>query len=264
MNNTTNNNNNNGRSFNKKKKKLVTNQQTLGAAWGSNSLSSSRLFVSFFSFFRFRQITSKCLPAILKLQHLEELVLEGCFGIDDDSLATLKQESKSLKILDMSSIQNVSHVGLSSLTNGIGCLQQLTLAYGSLVTLDLARSLQRLSKLQSIKLDGCAVTCSGLQAIGNGCCDTFSNRDLFPSPGKATDNIINVLNGQRIGTLFHKDAHLWASAKETGAREMTVAARECSRRLQVLGRRDRTRVRNTIYVTFLYLNLRYHVVQRVK
>ncbi|KAK9677749.1 hypothetical protein RND81_11G164600 [Saponaria officinalis] len=36
------NNNNNGRSFNNKKKKLDANQQTLGAAWGSNSLSSSR------------------------------------------------------------------------------------------------------------------------------------------------------------------------------------------------------------------------------
>ncbi|CAO2823980.1 unnamed protein product [Amaranthus hypochondriacus] len=69
----------------------------------------------------------------------------------------------------MSSCENVSDAGLSSLTSGTGCLQQLTLAYGSPVTLDLARSLQRLSKLQSIKLDGCLVTCSGLQAIGNYC-----------------------------------------------------------------------------------------------
>ncbi|CAO2839239.1 unnamed protein product [Amaranthus hypochondriacus] len=114
-------------------------------------------------------ITSKCLRAILKLQYLEELFLEGCFGIDDDSLAALKQGSKSLKTLDMSSCENVSDTGLSSLTSGTGCLQQLTLAYGSPVTLDLARSLQRLSKLQSIKLDGCLVTCSGLQAIGNHC-----------------------------------------------------------------------------------------------
>ncbi|KMT17197.1 hypothetical protein BVRB_2g039000 [Beta vulgaris subsp. vulgaris] len=53
--------------------------------------------------------------------------------------------------------------------------------------------------------------------------------------GKATDNIINVLKGYRVGTLFHKDAHLWAPAKETGAREMVVAARECSRRLQLKG-----------------------------
>ncbi|CAO2823977.1 unnamed protein product [Amaranthus hypochondriacus] len=114
-------------------------------------------------------ITSKCLPAILKLQYLEELFLEGCFGIDDGSLTALKQGSKSLKTLDMSSCENVSDAGLSSLTSGTGCLQQLTLAYGSPVTLDLARSLQRLSKLQSIKLDGCLVTCSGLQAIGNYC-----------------------------------------------------------------------------------------------
>ncbi|GAB2272116.1 hypothetical protein Dimus_006935 [Dionaea muscipula] len=114
-------------------------------------------------------ITNQCLPAILKLQHLEELILEGCFGIDDDSLAVLKQESKSLKTLDMSSCQNVSHVGLSSLTSGTGCLQQLILAYGSPVTHALANSLQGLSKLQSIKLDGCLVTCDGLKAIGNWC-----------------------------------------------------------------------------------------------
>ncbi|GAB4833255.1 F-box/LRR-repeat protein 3 [Ancistrocladus abbreviatus] len=114
-------------------------------------------------------ITNKCLPAILKLQNLEDLVLEGCFGIDDDSLAALKQGSKSLKTLDMSSCQNVSHVGLSSLTSGTGCLQQLILAYGSPVTHALADSLQRLSKLQSIKLDGCLVTCAGLKAIGSWC-----------------------------------------------------------------------------------------------
>ncbi|KAG5552865.1 hypothetical protein RHGRI_010839 [Rhododendron griersonianum] len=114
-------------------------------------------------------ITNKCLPSILKLQYLENLVLEGCFGIDDDSLAVLKQGCKSLETLDMSSCQNVSHVGLSSLTSGTGCLRQLTLAYGSPVTPALADTLQRLSTLQSIKLDCCPVTCSGLKAIGNWC-----------------------------------------------------------------------------------------------
>ncbi|KAF7145150.1 hypothetical protein RHSIM_Rhsim04G0124000 [Rhododendron simsii] len=114
-------------------------------------------------------ITNKCLPSILKLQYLENLVLEGCFGIDDDSLAVLKQGCKSLETLDMSSCQNVSHVGLSSLTSGTGCLRQLTLAYGSPVTPALAHTLQSLSTLQSIKLDCCPVTCSGLKAIGNWC-----------------------------------------------------------------------------------------------
>jgi len=114
-------------------------------------------------------ITNKCLPSILNLQHLEDLVLEGCFGIDDDSLADLKQGCKSLQMLDVSSCQNVSHVGLSSLTSGNERLRQLILAYGSPVTLALADSLQTLSTLQSIKLDGCQVTCSGLKAIGNWC-----------------------------------------------------------------------------------------------
>ncbi|KAL3614805.1 hypothetical protein CASFOL_040466 [Castilleja foliolosa] len=115
------------------------------------------------------QITSKCLSQILQLQHIEDLILEGCYGIDDDGLATIKVGCKSLQKLDVSSSQNVSHVGLSSLTNVAGFLQQLNLSYGSRVDLDLANSLGKLSMLQSIKLDGCQVTCSGLKAIANGC-----------------------------------------------------------------------------------------------
>ncbi|KAB5520175.1 hypothetical protein DKX38_024494 [Salix brachista] len=114
-------------------------------------------------------ITNKCLPSILKLQHLEDIVLEGCFGIDDDGLAALKHGCKSMKALDISSCQHISHVGLSSLISGAGSLQQLTLAYACPVTLALANSLNRLSMLQSVKLDGCAVTSAGLTAIGNWC-----------------------------------------------------------------------------------------------
>lgn len=46
------------------------------------------------------QITEKCLSSIFKLQHLEDLVLEGCFGIDDDSLnnVVFKQGCKTLKV----------------------------------------------------------------------------------------------------------------------------------------------------------------------
>lgn len=114
-------------------------------------------------------ITNKCLPCILQLQYLEDLILVGCFSIDDDSLVALKHGCKSLKKLDMSSCQNVSHVGLSSLTSDARSLQQLALAYGSPVTHALADSLQDLSMLQSIKLDGCAVTYAGLKGIGNWC-----------------------------------------------------------------------------------------------
>ncbi|KAL5973466.1 Delta-1-pyrroline-5-carboxylate synthase [Asimina triloba] len=51
--------------------------------------------------------------------------------------------------------------------------------------------------------------------------------------GYATDNVIKVLEGKCVGTLFHLDAHLWAPSKEVGACEMAVAARECSRKLQI-------------------------------
>jgi hypothetical protein len=48
--------------------------------------------------FHLLQITDKCLPSILNLQYLEDLALEGCFGIDDNSLAVLKHGCKSLKV----------------------------------------------------------------------------------------------------------------------------------------------------------------------
>ncbi|XVE69256.1 hypothetical protein DITRI_Ditri09bG0137800 [Diplodiscus trichospermus] len=60
--------------------------------------------------------------------------------------------------------------------------------------------------------------------------------------GYAAENIIKVLQGQRIGTLFHKNAHLWEPPKEVGAREMAVAARESSRRLQALSSQERKKI----------------------
>ncbi|CAK7351955.1 unnamed protein product [Dovyalis caffra] len=113
------------------------------------------------------QITEKCLPSILQLQHLEDLVLEGCLGIDDDGLSTLQQSCKSLKTLNMSNCPDVSHVGLSSLINGAENLRELTLAYGPAVTADLAKCLRNFSWLRSVKLDGCLVECSGIRAIGS-------------------------------------------------------------------------------------------------
>lgn len=141
-------------------------------------------------------ITSKCLPAILKLQYLQELILEGCFAIDDDGLAAFQQGSQSLKTLDLSSCQNVSQVGLSSLTTGTECLQHLTLAYGSAVTLDIAHSLQKLSKLQSIKIDGCLVTSSGLQAIGN-CCSLLRELSLSKCSGVTDEGLTSIVKQQK-------------------------------------------------------------------
>ncbi|KAK2432585.1 F-box/LRR-repeat protein [Trifolium repens] len=114
-------------------------------------------------------ITEKCLSSIFKLQHLEDLVLEGCFGVGDDSLNNLvfNQGCKTLKKLDISGCQNISHIGLSKLTSISGCVEQLVLADGSPVTLSFADSLSKLSMLQSITLDGCIITSDGLKAIGN-------------------------------------------------------------------------------------------------
>ncbi|XP_027336660.1 delta-1-pyrroline-5-carboxylate synthase isoform X3 [Abrus precatorius] len=60
--------------------------------------------------------------------------------------------------------------------------------------------------------------------------------------GFAAENITKVLQGQRIGTLFHKDAHKWVPVKEVDARDMAVAARDCSRRLQALSSEERKQI----------------------
>ncbi|XWS55462.1 hypothetical protein CRYUN_Cryun09bG0002100 [Craigia yunnanensis] len=67
-------------------------------------------------------ITNKCLSSLLKSQHLEELVLEGCFGIKDDNLAVLKHGCKSLK--------SQWHLYPNKCLSGAEGLQQLTLAHG--------------------------------------------------------------------------------------------------------------------------------------
>lgn len=56
---------------------------------------------------------------------------------------------------------------------------------------------------------------------------------LSNGSGLAGGNIIKVLRGERIGTLFHRDAQKWVPVEHIGVREMAVAARESSRRLQV-------------------------------
>ncbi|XP_019192052.1 PREDICTED: delta-1-pyrroline-5-carboxylate synthase-like [Ipomoea nil] len=60
--------------------------------------------------------------------------------------------------------------------------------------------------------------------------------------GFAVDNIIKVLHGKRIGTLFHKDANELDPAIDASACEMAVAARECSRRLQALAPQERRKI----------------------
>ncbi|XP_071734120.1 delta-1-pyrroline-5-carboxylate synthase-like [Rutidosis leptorrhynchoides] len=60
--------------------------------------------------------------------------------------------------------------------------------------------------------------------------------------GFAGDNIIRVLRGQCIGTLFHKDAHTWIPSAELNSREMAVAARESSRLLQGMPAEERSKI----------------------
>ncbi|KVI11293.1 Leucine-rich repeat, cysteine-containing subtype [Cynara cardunculus var. scolymus] len=105
-------------------------------------------------------ITEKCLPLLLKLQYLKVLVLEGCCGIGDESLVSLKQGWKSLKTLNMSYCENVSHVGLSSLTSSTTCLQNLSLAYGPT---GIGNSCVSLKELSLSKCSG--VTDDGLSSV---------------------------------------------------------------------------------------------------
>ncbi|KAJ1437524.1 Leucine-rich repeat [Sesbania bispinosa] len=114
-------------------------------------------------------ITEKCLSHILQLKHLEDLVLEHCLGIDDEGLATLQASCESMKMLNLSKCQNISHIGLTALTNGAQNLEKLILSNSLAVTNDLAMCLQSFPRLQLVKVDGCAGTSSGLKAIGTSC-----------------------------------------------------------------------------------------------
>lgn len=60
--------------------------------------------------------------------------------------------------------------------------------------------------------------------------------------GFATGNVIKVLEGQHIGTLFHRDAKQFAPSGDTDAHEMALAARECSRRLQAMPSKHRSKI----------------------
>ncbi|KAK6135886.1 hypothetical protein DH2020_030373 [Rehmannia glutinosa] len=60
--------------------------------------------------------------------------------------------------------------------------------------------------------------------------------------GFATGNILKVLNGKRIGTLFHRDANKWVPQGEVGTCDMAVAARESSRRLQAMSSQERSKI----------------------
>ncbi|KAG2618853.1 delta-1-pyrroline-5-carboxylate synthase 1 [Panicum virgatum] len=69
-----------------------------------------------------------------------------------------------------------------------------------------------------------------------------SGTPVVITSGFASQSILRVLQGEKIGTLFHKDASLWEPSKDVSAREMAVAARECSRRLQNLSSDERKKI----------------------
>ncbi|KAB2098373.1 hypothetical protein ES319_A01G234500v1 [Gossypium barbadense] len=73
-------------------------------------------------------------------------------------------------------------------------------------------------------------------------CAAYAGIPSVITSGYATDNIIKVLQGKCVGTLFHRDAHLWTLVKELGVREMAVTARECSRRLQAMNSEGRRKI----------------------
>ncbi|XP_027090907.1 F-box/LRR-repeat protein 3 isoform X2 [Coffea arabica] len=137
-------------------------------------------------------ITEKCLPPILQLQQLKELVLVGCSGIDDEGLVTLNQGYKPLEMLNISIIQNVSHIGLYSLTNGMKHLSHLSLAYGFDVTVDLAKCLHNFPGLQCIKLDGCQVSCAGMKAIAD-CCVSLKEISLCKCIGVTDEGLSSIM-----------------------------------------------------------------------
>ncbi|KAG2614519.1 F-box/LRR-repeat protein 3-like isoform X1 [Panicum virgatum] len=119
----------------------------------------------------YTMITKQSFLAIMKLPNLQVLTLVGCIGIDDDALGSLDKEcSKSLQVLDMSHCQNVTDVGVSSMVKSIPNLLELDLSYCChQVTPSMGRSLQKITKLRMLKLEGCKFMADGLKAIGSSC-----------------------------------------------------------------------------------------------
>nr|ANR02122.1 delta1-pyrroline-5-carboxylate synthetase 3 [Lilium regale] len=69
-----------------------------------------------------------------------------------------------------------------------------------------------------------------------------SGTPVVITSGFATDSIIKVLQGERVGTLFHQNASSWVVPNEVEARELAVSARECSRRLQNISAEERRKI----------------------
>ncbi|KAL8208504.1 hypothetical protein R6Q57_007916 [Mikania cordata] len=83
----------------------------------------------------------------------------------------------------------------------------------------------------------------GMDAKVKAACNAaYSGTPVVVASGYASDNIIKVLNGECVGTLFHKDAHMWIPITEIGPHEMAISAREASRRLQALTSEERKKI----------------------
>uniref|UniRef100_A0A7N0TFB6 Delta-1-pyrroline-5-carboxylate synthase n=1 Tax=Kalanchoe fedtschenkoi TaxID=63787 RepID=A0A7N0TFB6_KALFE len=73
-------------------------------------------------------------------------------------------------------------------------------------------------------------------------CAAYAGVPVVITSGFAPNSIIKVIDGQRIGTLFHQDAKLLAPAREVDSRQMAIDARDCSRRLQGIHSHDRRKI----------------------
>ncbi|XP_074567087.1 delta-1-pyrroline-5-carboxylate synthase-like [Curcuma longa] len=70
----------------------------------------------------------------------------------------------------------------------------------------------------------------------------YAGTPVVITSGFTTDSILKVLQGEKVGTLFHQDAANWGLQGEDTARDMAVSARECSRRLQSLSSDARKKI----------------------
>ncbi|XP_074582434.1 delta-1-pyrroline-5-carboxylate synthase 1-like isoform X2 [Curcuma longa] len=70
----------------------------------------------------------------------------------------------------------------------------------------------------------------------------YAGTPVVITSGFTTDSILKVLQGEKVGTLFHQDAINWGLPREDSARDMAVSARECSRQLQRLSSDTRKKI----------------------
>jgi len=136
------------------------------------------------------KIDSGGLLALQRLVHVKKLCISG-LPVNDMSVATVIMSMPLLEDLDASRCVAVGGLALKALAeNRYGAqIRRLNMAYTSVDDRALMRHLPWLKKLQTISLESCNVSESGLMTLG----DVGSLRDIMLSDTRANNSTLEVV-----------------------------------------------------------------------